>query len=248
MTAQFLPPHPPLEKYYRAPDDRRAFVTTLFDRTAPYYDSINRVMSAGSGLMYRREALQRAGLAPGMRVLDVAVGTGLTARAAMSTAGRSVMGVDASGGMLEEAKALEIPLVRGLAEALPLGTGSFDFLTMGYGLRHVSDLEATFSEFRRVLKPGGRILILELTRPPSGWRYWVARFYLQRVVPLLAQLGRGGRDARALMEYFWATIDGCVPPPTVIDALGRVGFTRISHHQVWIVCTEYTAVSEPTRR
>ncbi len=95
-------PHPPLKKYYGGERERRGFVTALFDRTAPHYDWINRVMSLGSGVRYRRDALRRAGLAPGQRLLDVAIGTGLVARAARDILGDGghVTGVDLSMGML----------------------------------------------------------------------------------------------------------------------------------------------------
>ncbi|NOR66299.1 MAG: dimethylmenaquinone methyltransferase, partial [Woeseiaceae bacterium] len=95
-------PHPPLEKYYPGEPQRRGFVTSLFDRSARHYDWINGVMSLGSGVRYRREALRRAGLTAGNRVLDVAIGTGLVARAALDILGDGarVTGVDLSMGML----------------------------------------------------------------------------------------------------------------------------------------------------
>jgi demethylmenaquinone methyltransferase/2-methoxy-6-polyprenyl-1,4-benzoquinol methylase len=238
-------PHPPLEKYYRGEPQRRGFVTGLFDRTAPHYDWINRVMSLGSGVRYRRDALRRAGLAPGRRVLDVAIGTGLVARAARDILGDDgqVIGIDLSMGMLAEArKTLPITLVQGVAERLPLVDGCADFLTMGYALRHVTDLETTFREYLRVLKPGGSLLILELTRPAAdSAAYRLTRFYLHRVVPWLARLGPGGPDAQTLMEYFWDTVDNCVPPATILAALAGSGFTSPRQGVVHRVFSEYVA-------
>ena len=127
-------PHPPLEKYYPGEPQRRGFVTGIFDRTAPHYDWINGVMSLGSGIRYRRDALRRAGLSPGHRVIDVAIGTGLVARAARDILGDDgwVTGVDLSMGMLAEArKALPIALVQGVAERLPITDPSADLVTMG---------------------------------------------------------------------------------------------------------------------
>lgn len=247
MRSEPLPPHAPLHRYYRGEeggDARRAFVTGLFDETAPHYNGLNRILSFGSGLRYRQQALERAGLRRGMRMADIAVGTGLTARAALNaTAGSlTVIGIDASLGMLREARAAGLPiaLVRGFAEQLPLATGRFDFLTMGYALRHVADLRYTFCEYLRVLKPGGRFLILELTRPSgAGVRYALMRVYLKHVVPFVAQLGPGGPGTRRLMEYYWDTIDRCVPPETVLSALRDAGLKDVEHRVFLDVFSEY---------
>lgn len=249
MGSTPLPPHSPLDRYYesepaRARDGRRAFVVDLFDKTAHHYDRINRIMSFGWGVKYRAEALERAGLKPAMHVLDVAVGTGLTARAALNaTAGSaSVVGVDPSIGMLRQARGLDLSLIRGLAEQLPLATGSFDFLTMGYALRHVADLRATFREYRRVLKPGGTLVILEITRPDGGGlSASLSRWYLKRAMPFLAQMGPGGGDARELMEYYWDTIESCVPPETVVAAMRDAGFENTERRRFWSIFSEYVA-------
>lgn len=242
-------PHPHLTKYYGGASQRRSFVAGIFDKTARNYDWIDRVMSIGSGVRYRRDALRRGGLAPGKRLLDVAIGTGLVARAAndiLDDSG-SITGVDLSMGMLAEArKALPIGLVQGIAEQLPFADACMDFITMGYALRHVTDLESTFREYLRILKPGGTLLILELTRPASNSAaYRLTRFYLHTVVPLLARLGPGGADSKELMKYFWDTIDQCVPPATILEALSGSGFasTRrdVSNH----VFSEYVATKSP---
>src|SRR5687768_18543246 len=99
-----------------------------------------------------------------MRVLDIATGTGLVAREALALIGPQgkLVGLDPSAGMLAEAMQLDIPLVRAIGEKLPFGDSQFDFVSMGFALRHVADLEGLFSETRRVLKPGGAACILEI--------------------------------------------------------------------------------------
>src|SRR5262249_28149959 len=149
-------PHPQLSEYYGDEAERRRLLDRLFDRSARDYDRIGRWMSFGSGESYRADCLRRAGLRPGMRVLDVATGTGPVARAAAQTVGvERVLALDPSMGMLLEARrAVGVAGVRGLGEQLPWRDGSFDFLSMGYALRHVGDLRATFAEYHRVLRPG----------------------------------------------------------------------------------------------
>jgi demethylmenaquinone methyltransferase/2-methoxy-6-polyprenyl-1,4-benzoquinol methylase len=237
-------PHPDLLEYYPEAGARRRFVDDLFDRGAPHYDWIVRLMSFGSGARYRRDALQRAGIGPGMTVLDVATGPGIIAGAArelVGSAGR-VLGVDASLGMLREAqRRAAIPLARGLAEELPLASGSVDAITMGYALRHVRDLEETFREYRRVLRPGGTLLVLELTRPrPRTLTHGAVRFYLKTLVPGLVRL-RGGRDAAMMMHYFWDTIEQCVPPQSILGALAAAGFQQTRREVVLQIFSEYTA-------
>jgi len=155
-------PHSPLPAYYATPEARRGFIARAFDAAAGDYDRVDRLLAFGSGAWYRRQALLRAGLAPGMRMLDVAVGTGLVAKEAMRILGRSgrVVGVDPSAGMIAASAPGELALVRGRAEALPFAAGAFDFLSLGFALRHVDDLESVLREFRRVLNPGGRLLVL----------------------------------------------------------------------------------------
>ncbi|MBR0658019.1 class I SAM-dependent methyltransferase [Neoroseomonas oryzicola] len=225
-----LAPHATLPRHYADPAQRDRFVRGLFDGGAASYDRINAVFSFGSGARYRREALLRSGLAPGQRLLDVATGTGLVAREALAVLGRpqDVIGLDLSGGMLREARAaLPIPLVQARAEALPLASESVDLVSMGYALRHVADLVRTFAEYRRVLRPGGRVLLLEIDQPSSPVALAALRFYLGRVVPVLSRWIAGRGRSQQMMEYFWDTIDACVPPEAIQGALAEAGFTDI---------------------
>jgi demethylmenaquinone methyltransferase/2-methoxy-6-polyprenyl-1,4-benzoquinol methylase len=200
------------------------------------------MMALGSGPWYRRQALVRAGLTPGMEVLDVAIGTGLVAREEITVLGDagSVIGLDPSPGMLREARrTLGVRAVLGRGEQLPFPAGRFDFLSMGYALRHLADLADAFSEFHRVLRPGGIACILEWTRPPDRLRYCLLRFYLHRVVPALTRLTTGNRDAALLMRYFWETIDACVPPEQILDAMSRSGLVEVRRTVVLGMFSEY---------
>jgi demethylmenaquinone methyltransferase / 2-methoxy-6-polyprenyl-1,4-benzoquinol methylase len=240
-----LRPHPLLTRYYADENERRRQVNRWFDESAARYDFITEALSFGTGHRYRKEALLRAGLAEGMSMLDIACGTGVCAAHALDIVGARglVVGLDPSMGMLHEARRRGVQrLVRAVAEALPLATGGFDLLNMGYALRHVTDLRATFSEYRRALKPGGKVLILEITPPRSRLSYRLLKLYLGRVVPLVARLGRGGRTARELLEYNWDTIENCVAPPVILEALEAAGFSRAGRHVEMGILSEYTAV------
>ena len=243
------PPHPVLEEYYSNAADRQAFVAGLFDGAATYYNRIGRMLDLGSGPWYRRQALQRAGLRPGMWLLDVATGTGLVAHggaAILGDCGR-VIGVDPSCAMLREArKTLSGPLLQGRAEALPFCSDSFDMLSMGFALRHVADLEVAFQEYRRVLKAGGRLLLLEVSRPPSRVSRWLIQAYFQHVLPLMTRISTGSEPAQLLMKYYWDTIDRCVPPETILDVLRRNGFVEVERRVLFGFLSEYIA-AKPSR-
>jgi demethylmenaquinone methyltransferase/2-methoxy-6-polyprenyl-1,4-benzoquinol methylase len=237
-------PHPPLRKYYPEESDRGRWVSQIFDRTATDYDRIERVMALGSGSFYRRKALLRAGLGPGMRVLDIGVGTGLTARQAVHLAGESgrVTGIDPSIGMLRSAKVpAGVNLLLGRAENIPASSASADFICMGYALRHVADLALAFDEFLRVLRPGGRICLLEITRPEGRVSRAVLKAYLNRVVPFLAGVLGANRESPELMRYYWDTIDACVAPSEILAAIREAGFVDAYRRVEIGIFSEYCA-------
>jgi len=244
-------PHPVLKKYYESDGARQAFVTGLFDGGARHYDWICGVASLGSGRFYRRWVLARSGLGSGMKLLDVATGTGLVARAALRILGEpgAVIGLDPSRGMLQEArKTLSVPLVQGTVEALPFESDHFDFLSMGYALRHVADLGLAFRECRRVLKPGGRLLVLEISRPRSTMGRWLLRVYFQQVLPLVTRLGTGSAQAELLMKYFWDTIAECVPPATILEFLRASGFVEVERRVRGGLLSEYIGLKPARER
>jgi demethylmenaquinone methyltransferase / 2-methoxy-6-polyprenyl-1,4-benzoquinol methylase len=236
-------PLPAMPAYYSDAEGKRRFTGRMFDSSAVDYDRVDRLLAFGSGSWYRRQALVRAGLAPGMRMLDVAVGTGLVAREAAPIVGAagSVIGVDPSVGMLAQSGLHGLTLVRGRAESLPFASQSFDFLCMGYALRHLADLEMAFREFRRVLKPGGRLLVLEITRPEGRMALALLKAYLHVVLPLLTRLVARSRDTATLYRYYWETIEACVPPARIVATLGAAGFDAPTHGRELGIFSEYAA-------
>jgi demethylmenaquinone methyltransferase / 2-methoxy-6-polyprenyl-1,4-benzoquinol methylase len=238
-------PHPPISPRYASLADKPAFVRKLFDDGAKYYDRVVDLGFLHTGARYRRWTQQRNGLRPGMRLLDVACGTGLVAVEAAWVLGsaETITCLDPSEGMLEIARTrLAARFVPGRAEALPFPEHSFDFLTMGYALRHVDDLEQTFGEFHRVLRPGGKVLILEVTKPSHRFGAFFFRLYFGRIYPFLTRLFTRSRDAERMMAYFWETMDACVPPDAVIAALRNAGFVRVVRRRLLGLFSEYTGI------
>ena len=170
------------------PDDVRG----MFDRIAPVYDVMNRVMTAGLDRRWRRLAVE-AVVQPGIRVLDACCGTGDLAIAAEREGG-IVTGLDFSPRMLERArrKSGTVEWIEGDLLALPFADGSFDAATVGFGVRNVADLELALAELRRVLRPGGRLAILEITQPRGLLRPFFSLWF-DRIVPLLGRVLPGGK-------------------------------------------------------
>lgn len=238
-------PHPTLTARYATDGAKPEFVNGLFDKGAKHYDGIVDWGFLRSGAGYRRWVQQRHGLKPGHHVLDVACGTGLVAVEAAKILGtaENITCLDPSEGMLAVARTkLAARFVQGRAEQMPLPDNAFDFLTMGYALRHVTDLETTFREYARVLKPGGKLLILEVTKPASRLGGFLFRIYFGRLYPFLSGLFTRSNDARDMMCYYWETMDACVPPATVLAALRSAGLTEVKRNTALGLFSEYTGV------
>jgi len=180
-----------------------------------------------------------------MKLLDVGAGTGVIARAAQDQVGNQgdAVALDPSEGMLEVARNRGVEqTVEAHGERLPFPDGRFDMLTMGYALRHVPDLNQTFSEYHRALAAGGKVLVLEITPPKSRLGHAVLKFYLRRVVPLIARVFRRSRDAQVLMHYYWETIEKCVPPEKILEALHKAGFENVQRHVIFGIFSEYSGI------
>ena len=201
-----------------ASDDVRG----MFDRIAPVYDAMNRVMTAGLDRAWRRLTVE-AVVQPGDRVLDACCGTGDLALAAEREGG-AVTGLDFSPKMLERArrKSETITWVEGDLLELPFEDGSFDAATVGFGVRNVADLEAALAELRRVLRPGGRLAILEITQPRGLLRPFFSLWF-DRIVPLLGKVLPGGRA----YTYLPASVRRFPGAEELVSLLERTGFQHV---------------------
>jgi len=198
-------------------------VRTMFDRIAPVYDVMNRVMTMGLDLRWRRLGA-RAVVRPGDEVLDAACGTGDFAVADKRSGASRVVGLDFSERMLERArrKAPELEWVQGDMLALPFADATFDAATVGFGVRNVADLDLSLRELRRVLRPGGRVAILEITQPRGVLRPFCSLWF-DRVVPLLGKALPGG----SAYTYLPASVKRFPAAEQLVEQMREAGFDDV---------------------
>ncbi|MGH3110563.1 MAG: class I SAM-dependent methyltransferase [Gaiellaceae bacterium] len=199
-------------------------VRGMFDRIAPVYDAMNRLMTAGLDRRWRRLAVREV-VWPGDRVLDSCCGTGDLAVEAERRGGR-VVGLDFSGRMLERArrKSGTIEWVQGDALALPFGDGEFDAVTCGFGVRNLADLEGGLREAARVLRPGGKIAVLEITRPRGLLRPFF-RLWFDVLVPLAGKVLPGGKA----YTYLPASVRRFPGPEDLAALFANAGFESVRY-------------------
>lgn len=208
-------------------------ISGMFDAIAPRYDLLNRVLSAGIDRYWRTRAIRALRLAPGGTLLDVCCGTAdvaLQARAA-GAVGR-VVGVDFAGSMLRighekiarAAEASRITLLRGDAMSLPAASGSVDGVTVAFGIRNVERPEVACREMARVLRPGGRLAILEFGEPRLAGLAALYRWYFRNVLPRVGRLISGHGVA---YSYLPASVSAFPPPDTFCGILRAAGFTDV---------------------
>jgi demethylmenaquinone methyltransferase / 2-methoxy-6-polyprenyl-1,4-benzoquinol methylase len=198
-------------------------VRTMFDRIAPVYDAMNRVMTAGLDLRWRRLAAKEV-VRPGERVLDAACGTGDFALADLEAGAGEVVGVDFSARMLERArrKSAAVEWVQGDLLALPFAAASFDAVTVGFGVRNLSELESGLRELRRVLRTGGRLAVLEITQPRGVLRPFFSVWF-DRLVPAAGRLLPGG----GAYSYLPASVRRFPRAEELVRLLEQVGFKDV---------------------
>ena len=199
-------------------------VRAMFDRIARVYDRMNSVMTAGMHHHWRERAADLASVGPGDRALDVATGTGDLA-IALRARGAEVTALDFSEGMLDvaRAKAPDIRFEQGDALALPYADSEFDAVTVGFGARNFSDLGRGLREITRVTRPGGRIVVLEITTPQGAPLSWFFSIWFDRVVPALGRMA-GDRDAYA---YLPSSVRRFPDPGGLAAELAAAGLTDV---------------------
>jgi len=199
-------------------DEKVAAVRSMFDAIAPRYDLVNRIMTFRMDVGWRRRAVHRLALAPRSVVVDLACGTGDLC-GELARQGIRPVGVDLSFGMLAAATTAA-PVLQGDALVLPLPAGSVDGATCGFALRNLVALEPFFAELARVVRPGGRIALLEVAEPSQPLMRWGHGIYFGHVVPWI-----GGRlsDAAAY-RYLPRSVAYLPEPAELVDQLRRAGF------------------------
>jgi len=216
-------------------ESKEQLVRDMFSRIAPVYDIVNRLMSWGQDMRWRRVAVNLACPEQG-RVLDVATGTGdLALELARHT--NSVVGLDFCPEMIKLGRlkagrkkmAGQIDFILGDALTLPFESDSFDCALNGFVLRNVSDVNLFLSELRRVVKPGGRVICLELVKPQHGAIGALYRFYLCRIVPLLGRWVSGDKKA---YRYLPDSVNNFVNIAEFQNTMKRIGFHRVDYRSL----------------
>lgn len=201
-------------------------IRAMFDRIAPRYDMLNRLLTLGMDVGWRRRAVRSLQLPAGAVVLDLACGTGDLSREA-DRAGHRAVGFDFAAAMLARART-EAPLVQADVLRLPVRDGAADGVTCGFALRNVADIDELFGEMRRALRPGGRIAVLEVSRPEAPLMRWGHRIYMERVVPFVGGRLSDPEGYRYLPESF-----GVLPTPgELVAMLARHGFGDVERTEL----------------
>jgi demethylmenaquinone methyltransferase/2-methoxy-6-polyprenyl-1,4-benzoquinol methylase len=217
------------------PADRRRWVRDAFHSIAHRYDLLNTVLSGGVHIWWKRAAVEAAQLRAGGIGLDVCCGTGdlLLRMAAAAGPGGRAIGLDFAPGMLAVARARaaakapgRLSLIRGDAEALPASGGSVDAITIAFGLRNVARPEQALREFRRVLRPGGRLVILEFGRPPRRWLRRLYDLYSHAIIPRVGGWLSGRPDA---YQYLHDSIRAWPDPETLVGLIRDAGFADVRY-------------------
>jgi demethylmenaquinone methyltransferase/2-methoxy-6-polyprenyl-1,4-benzoquinol methylase len=202
-------------------DEKTARVRAMFDTIAPRYDLINRLMTFGLDQAWRRNTVAALALPAGALILDLACGTGDLSRLALRR-GYRVVGTDLSAGMLG-ANGTATPLVEADGSALPFADGAFDGLVCGYALRNFTDLGATLAESARVLRPGGRLAVLEVDTPTAPlWRAGYDLWFTKAVPALGAALS--DKDA---YRYLPQSVAYLPATPALRAMLRAAGFSAV---------------------
>ena len=210
----------------KRPDD----VAGMFDGVAKRYDRTNTILSGGNDLLWRVATVRAVAPVAGERILDIAAGTGVSS-AALAKSGARVVAVDISPGMLEVGRKRhkKIEFIEADALALPFGDDEFDAVTISFGLRNIVDPKAALAEMYRVLKPGGRLVICEFSRPPVAILRASYNTYLKYVLPLVA--GRASSNPEAY-DYLAESIRAWPDQGELSQWIRGAGFIRVAYRNL----------------
>jgi demethylmenaquinone methyltransferase/2-methoxy-6-polyprenyl-1,4-benzoquinol methylase len=214
-------------------NEKVAAVDDMFDAIAPGYDVTNRVISLGLDVGWRRRTVLSLGLAPENVVLDLACGTGDLCQE-LARHGLTAIGLDRSAGMLAAARTTA-PLIRGDGLTLPFRTGGLDGIVCGFALRNFAALAPALSECARVLRPGGRIALLEVDAPSQPLLRFGHRIWFGKVVPFVgglvaARSGAPRARATAAYRYLPASVAYLPPTPELLALISSAGFIAVERH------------------
>ncbi|HEX3840399.1 MAG TPA: ubiquinone/menaquinone biosynthesis methyltransferase [Acidimicrobiales bacterium] len=228
-SEELLQPRTALDLAARAADAdlpageaKTALVRSMFDTIAPRYDLVNRLMTFGLDVAWRKQSVRALGLPAGSRVLDLACGTGDFLRI-LTRGGLRPFGLDLSWGMLR-ANQTGAPLAQADAASLPVATDGVDGITCGYALRNFTDLVPAFEEFARVVRPGGRLSLLEVAEPDHGLLRMGDRIWFRRVVPVIG----GVLSDRAAYRYLPRSTAYLPPTDQLRAMLNDAGFSSVN--------------------
>lgn len=202
-------------------EEKVTAVRGMFDAIAPRYDLVNRIMTFRMDVRWRRRTVAALGLPTGSRIVDLACGTGDLCRE-LAIQGHRPLGADLSFGMLAAART-EAPLLQGDALRLPFPDGSVDGATCGFALRNFASLPPFFAELARIVRPGGRIALLEVAEPPNRLLRAGHGVYFGKVVPLVGGL----LSDPAAYRYLPRSVAYLPEPAAMLDDLGRAGFADV---------------------
>lgn len=205
-------------------------VAGMFDDVAHHYDRTNAIMSMGNARLWRTATVRAVDPRPRERILDVAAGTG-TSSAALARGGATIVALDFSAGMIEEGRRRhpKIEFVEGDAQALPFGDDEFDAVTISFGLRNVEHPKTALAEMYRVLKPGGRLVICEFSKPSRALFRTGYAAYLKFALPLVAAVASSNKDAYG---YLRESIQQWPDQRTLSQWIRGVGFTRVVYRNL----------------
>jgi demethylmenaquinone methyltransferase/2-methoxy-6-polyprenyl-1,4-benzoquinol methylase len=205
-------------------------VSGMFDDVARHYDRTNAIMSMGNAQLWRAATVRAVDPRSGERILDVAAGTG-TSSAALARTGATVVALDFSAGMIEEGRRRhpKIEFVEADAEKLPFGDDEFDAVTISFGLRNVEHPKTALAEMYRVLKPGGRLVVCEFSKPPRALFRTGYAAYMKFVMPVVAAVASSNKDAYG---YLRESIQQWPDQGTLTQWIRGVGFTRVAYRNL----------------